>query len=614
MHLYRLNQNISRHSRHINTLFGVRASRHVLFEPFRINFSTAPSSLNTDEERKLDHLSKRKIALVAGYLGSEYHGVQLNDGVPTIENEIRKSLLAAGCIRESNYEDLDKIGWSRSSRTDKGVHAGCIVFAGKLLIDETKVHKKTGRVLGLTEALNEHLPETIRVFSATKVNKKFSARKACVLREYEYFMPLSFLIESRLIPKKGVNHDDDFDIEEAIEKFHTTLGKYAGIHDFHNFTKSRSYFYRIHHEKMQYKKQQKQLKKEDNNGLDGIATEEDQQQQEEEEGQQRHDEYSMEENEPYKQDPTEQTRDLLPRHRRAVYACSGSVVENFYGEKFLRVHIVGQAFLLNQIRCMVGGALAVATSLMSEELFDAALKTNHIIRVPIAPAEGLVLLSSTFGGKLHSVSLYEDPNTKLATLRKDVEHRMLLNLKEDEAMARFRQDMIYPQVVQAWKSETKMDRWKAYLERVYEQHHTQLNMKEIKQAFAQVQAEEHNEKQKQYAKIQQRRHQDMMPKSLVPKQFTTKICVRYSVAPGIFTADLRRGVAKHLKDGKIPMEITEEEIFQYIDDYGVKKIAEEGKLIRLMMEIKKPLPLSSHLAPKKKKKTQRPRPGWNKID
>ncbi|KAG2777691.1 hypothetical protein Pcac1_g11836 [Phytophthora cactorum] len=69
-------------------------------------------------------------------------------------------------MRESNFEDLGKIDWARSSRTDKGVHAGCIVFSGKLLIDEeNKMDPVSGRVNGHKEALNASLPENIRVFS-----------------------------------------------------------------------------------------------------------------------------------------------------------------------------------------------------------------------------------------------------------------------------------------------------------------------------------------------------------------------------------------------------------------------------------------------------------------
>lgn len=83
---------------------------------------------------ELKQLVKRKVAIVAGYSGTGYHGVQLNDNVQTIEHELRQAIFDAGAMRESNFEDLSKIDWSRSSRTDKGVHAGCIVVRTCLLL------------------------------------------------------------------------------------------------------------------------------------------------------------------------------------------------------------------------------------------------------------------------------------------------------------------------------------------------------------------------------------------------------------------------------------------------------------------------------------------------
>jgi len=38
-----------------------------------------------------------------------------------IEGELEVAIYKAGGIRDSNYGDLHKIGWARSSRTDKGV-------------------------------------------------------------------------------------------------------------------------------------------------------------------------------------------------------------------------------------------------------------------------------------------------------------------------------------------------------------------------------------------------------------------------------------------------------------------------------------------------------------
>ncbi|CAI5721592.1 unnamed protein product [Peronospora effusa] len=491
-------------------------------------------------------LVKRKVAIVGGYMGTGYHGLQLNDNVNTIENEIRRAIFDAGAMRESNFEDLGKIDWARSSRTDKGVHAGCIVFSGKLLIDEeNKVDHTSGRVNGLAEALNASLPENIRVFSCTRVNKRFSARRNCVLREYEYFMPLSFLRGSAL----GSDEKDEFDTDEAVAEFCRALRRYEGVNDFHNFTRCRSHFYKLQAKREQWKAQNRgdaaaiEAVEYDDVVEESQVTDDDDEE-EESVGVNDYSEESIQFG-----DEAAVTRKLLLRHRRSIYSCSGSLVHNFCGEPFLRVHIVGQAFLLNQIRCMVGGALAVATKGMSRVAFDAALLTNRIVRVPIAPAEGLVLLSSSFGGKLHTVSLFEDSNTVLAKERKDLKHRILLNSREDKEMKKFREEVIYKEISRNWDMDEKMDLWRAYLERCYESN-DRLDEDELMNVLYELDETKLAIKKKNQLFVERNRI-DLTEKgrqgALLPKQFTTKLCVRYNVAPGIFTSDLRRAVTWHLK-------------------------------------------------------------------
>uniref|UniRef100_A0AAV1UES2 Pseudouridine synthase I TruA alpha/beta domain-containing protein n=1 Tax=Peronospora matthiolae TaxID=2874970 RepID=A0AAV1UES2_9STRA len=532
-------------------------------------------------------LVKRKVAIVGGYNGTGYHGLQLNNDVQTIEDEIRHAIFKAGAMRESNFEDLGKIDWTRSSRTDKGVHAGCIVFSGKLLIDEeNKVDQASGRVKGLTEALNASLPENIRVFSCTRVNKRFSARKNCVLREYEYFMPLSFLRDSTL-----ESHGAEFDQDEAVAEFCRALRRYVGVNDFHNFTRSRSHFYKLQAKRDRWKAQSQgetadtETGDDENNTDGGDAI-----------GERRHVDSTVEEEENLAVDDGADelhqvehdeglTRKLLLRHRRSVYSCSGSLVQDFCGEPYLRIHIVGQAFLLNQIRCMVGGALAVATKGMSRVAFDAALLTPRIVRVPIAPAEGLVLLSSSFGGKLHTVSLHVDPNTALAKERRDLTHRILLNRQEDEEMTRFREEVIYKEVSSNWGTEVQSDRWRAYLERCYESN-KDLDEDELSDMLYELDQAKLRSENKSQCFVEQNRNEfteNGRQGASLPKQFTTKLCVRYSVAPGIFTSDLRRAVTRHLKTGKIPFDMDEEQLMAYIDRFGPKRLATEGRKLRLSL-------------------------------
>lgn len=97
-----------------------------------------------------------------------------------MERELEAALYRVGSIADSNHKFLDKINWSRSSRTDKGVHAARLVISAKLLfspdwLDDDEYER-------FVRAVNDELPNDIRVFSCIKVNKGFYARGACSWR------------------------------------------------------------------------------------------------------------------------------------------------------------------------------------------------------------------------------------------------------------------------------------------------------------------------------------------------------------------------------------------------------------------------------------------------
>ena len=57
-------------------------------------------------------------------------GWDSNPGANSIELNLQRALYKAGAIDPRNMERLQKIGWMRCARTDKGVHAiGQIVSA-----------------------------------------------------------------------------------------------------------------------------------------------------------------------------------------------------------------------------------------------------------------------------------------------------------------------------------------------------------------------------------------------------------------------------------------------------------------------------------------------------
>ncbi|EQC35583.1 hypothetical protein SDRG_06872 [Saprolegnia diclina VS20] len=499
---------------------------------------------------------KVKVALVSGYLGTGYHGVQLQDtnGVPTVENEVRAALFKAGCILESNLADLSKIGWSRSSRTDKGVHASCIVFSAKLLVDSDSIDETNGRLRGLPEAINAHLPPSIRMFTATKVHQSFRAREDCTLREYEYFLPLSFLAP---LATNGQS------VDAMADTILATLPRYEGIFDFHNFTKQRGSFY-----KEKDRRVAKRMAKDAMSDDDEVLEDDDDD-----------DDLAV----PNDISIENGTRRSLQRHRRTIYRCRGSLITDFHGSPYLRVHLTGASFLLNQIRCMVGAAIAVATGHLSPMMFDAALETTQIVRVPTAPAEGLVLSSCALGGKRPLISLVHDHNTPSALEMKKFEapHRILLTSTECDALGAFRHDVIYKEVDRAWKTSEAVAKWPSTLAIFHERFLEQQAHLPVLQAAVAALRQNDAEKLAASMRVVQQARRDEDPIRCLPRAFSTSLSIRFGLTPGNYVTDILIAVKQSVLSGVVPVDATEEDLLAFVDDVGVDKLAARGQRIRL---------------------------------
>ncbi|SCU98921.1 LAFA_0G20868g1_1 [Lachancea sp. 'fantastica'] len=152
--------------------------------------STPTDTAQAEEsETKEKRLPKRKVAVMVGYCGTGYHGMQYNPPTPTIEAELFKAFVEAGAISQANSTDLKKSGFMRAARTDKGVHAGGNVISLKLIIEDPDIVSK----------INSKLPAGIRIWDIERVNKAFDCRKMCSSRWYEYLLPTYSLIA----PKPG---------------------------------------------------------------------------------------------------------------------------------------------------------------------------------------------------------------------------------------------------------------------------------------------------------------------------------------------------------------------------------------------------------------------------
>lgn len=148
-------------------------------------------------------LPKRKVAVMVGYCGAGYCGMQYNPPNPTIEATLFKAFADAGAISQDNAKDLKKNGFMRAARTDKGVHAGGNLISVKLIIEDPQIKEK----------INDCLPEGIRVWDISRVNKAFDCRKMCSSRWYEYLLPTYSLIGPK--PNSILYND----LEESKKEF-----------------------------------------------------------------------------------------------------------------------------------------------------------------------------------------------------------------------------------------------------------------------------------------------------------------------------------------------------------------------------------------------------------
>ncbi|KAL2808821.1 pseudouridine synthase [Aspergillus granulosus] len=127
------------------------------------------------EERR----PKKKVAVLIGYSGTGYKGMQLSTTEKTIEGDLFTAFVAAGAISKANATDPKKSSFVRCARTDKGVHAAGNVVSLKMIVEDPDIIKK----------INEKLSPQIRVWDVIPANKSFSSYQMCDSRIYEYLIP-----------------------------------------------------------------------------------------------------------------------------------------------------------------------------------------------------------------------------------------------------------------------------------------------------------------------------------------------------------------------------------------------------------------------------------------
>ncbi|HDM36849.1 MAG TPA: tRNA pseudouridine(38-40) synthase TruA [Candidatus Syntrophoarchaeum butanivorans] len=143
----------------------------------------------------------RRVALKLGYIGTGYHGFQVQPDLLTVEGAIIEGLKSSGLI-----SDRRRSRYAASARTDRGVHA-----CGHVIAFDTEDYNLT-----LPRIINTHLPRDIWVWARSEVDPSFDPRRDALYREYRYIL-----------------YGDSLDLERMKEASRLLIGR----HDFANFSK-----------------------------------------------------------------------------------------------------------------------------------------------------------------------------------------------------------------------------------------------------------------------------------------------------------------------------------------------------------------------------------------
>ncbi|KAI8996395.1 tRNA pseudouridine synthase [Trametes punicea] len=216
-------------------------------------------------EPKAPRLPKRPCALLIGFCGDGYNGMQIQPDprVRTIEGVLFEALIKVGAVSQDNSDNPTKVKLGRAARTDAGVHAAGNVVSMKLITAIPGVQD-------LVAKINQELPPEIRLWSIIRVQNSFNARTTCDSRKYTYFFPSYLMIPPK--PQSGLwntlktqgaectphpfwndaepaaTTQDDLKRKRAyriapeqLASLREAAKKFEGSHNFHNFTVGRDF-------------------------------------------------------------------------------------------------------------------------------------------------------------------------------------------------------------------------------------------------------------------------------------------------------------------------------------------------------------------------------------
>lgn len=302
---------------------------------------------------------KRKVVLLLGFLGTNYGGFQINTGQKTLQAEIELALFKAGLLSELNFGSPQKYSWSSSARTDKGVHACSQVCSLKVefpLLEGGSGELDDACIEAARERIQERLPDEIQVLDLLRTTRNFCAKTQRDRVRYQYMIP-SFLfhpdyrslLEEHGIPLDGRSENAKAPLTtEEIAKLAGALKSYRSTPEQRATLQAALKKYQGTHPFHNFTKGLKIGQAQANRFIEYFRVQE------------------------------------------PVVLADGI--------EWIPTQVLGQSFLLHQIRKMISLAVDVTRGVASLEFMDKALGKTESVVVSLAPAQGLFLEMSYFDG------------------------------------------------------------------------------------------------------------------------------------------------------------------------------------------------------------------------
>lgn len=299
--------------------------------------------INEDDEEN-DKIQKRKVAFLLGFVGTKYSGMQINTGQNTIQAQLELGVYKAGLLLPSNFGFPNKYGFNNSARTDKGVHSCAQVCNMKLLVPGDDLEKARVRI-------NEQLPKDIKVLDVVKVPKSFNARTQRCKVQYQYMLPTFTLCNPGKL--RGI-FDSIIGSNECL--YRKGRSDSLSVNDI-NLIRDKLRNYRSSEESLSKLK----------NALKCF------------EGTHYFHNYTSK----------MASGDASSQRYILSFNVKDCVIDR-YGTEWVRTLVVGQSFLLHQIRKMISMAMDVARDKATPDIQEQSFSERYM-NINVAPAQGLFL-------------------------------------------------------------------------------------------------------------------------------------------------------------------------------------------------------------------------------